>query len=412
MPLLVNDAAVFGLLCVLLGVIVLTSASENSFWKKFYGIVPSILLMYFIPSLLNSFGVISAEKSKIYHVASQYLLPACLVLLTLSIDFKALVLIGKKATLLFFAGTLGVIVGGPVAILAGKVLFPELFSGAEGSMEVWRGFSTIAGSWIGGGANQTAMYEVFKPAPDLFSVMLSVDILVANLWMGAVLFIAGRKEKLDRLFKADTAQLEHVREKTEHWQLSITRPTTTRDFMLLLMAGFGITGLSHVLADVLAPWFSANVSFADEMSLNSTFFWVVVLATTGGMLLAFTPARNLEGVGASRLGSVFIYILVAAIGMKMDVTALVKYPELFVLGIIWMMVHILFVVGVAFFLKAPAFYLAAGSMANIGGAASAPVAASAFHPSLASIGVILAVLGYAVGTYGAYLTALIMKAVS
>jgi uncharacterized membrane protein len=226
------------------------------------------------------------------------------------------------------------------------------------------------------------------------------------------LFIAGRKEKLDRLFKADTAQLEHVREKTEHWQLSITRPTTTRDFMLLLMAGFGITGLSHVLADVLAPWFSANVSFADEMSLNSTFFWVVVLATTGGMLLAFTPARNLEGVGASRLGSVFIYILVAAIGMKMDVTALVKYPELFVLGIIWMMVHIIFVVGVAFFLKAPAFYLAAGSMANIGGAASAPVAASAFHPSLASIGVILAVLGYAVGTYGAYLTALIMKAVS
>jgi uncharacterized membrane protein len=367
--------------------------------------------MYFLPSVLNSLGVISAEKSRLYYVASQFLLPACLVLLTLSIDFKGIAALGKKAVIMFLTGTAGVMIGGPVAILAGKVLFPELFAGTA-DMEVWRGFSTIAGSWIGGGANQTAMYEVFKPAPDLFSVMLSVDILVANVWMGALLFFSGKASGIDARAKADVSSIETLRHTTEAWQKTINRIATTTDLVKLLVVGFGITGLSHLLADILAPWFKEHVAFASSMSLDSTFFWVVVLATTGGLLLSFTSLKNLEGAGASKIGSVFIYILVAAIGMKMDVTAVVRYPAFFVLGIVWMAVHGGLMLVVARIIKAPLFFTAVGSMANIGGAASAPVMASAFHPSLAPVGVLLAVLGYALGTYGGYICALIMRAVS
>lgn len=408
--LITNDAVVFGLLAVIIGGIITASNSKNPVLTRFFGVVPSILLLYFIPSILNSAGVISSEVSKIYFTSSQFLLPACLVLLTLSIDFTGLRAIGSKALLVFLAGTAGVIAGGPVAILAGKWLFPDIF--AAGTPEVWRGFSTVAGSWIGGSANQTAMFEVFKPAPDVYSVMLAVDILIANVWMGFLLYMAGRKEAFDRFFKADTTLIEQVKSKTEAWQLSIARNTTTKDFTLMLAVAFGVTGISHALADVLAPWFGQNVSFAQAMSLDSKFFWVVVLATTGGMLLSATPFRALEGAGASKLGSVFIYILVASIGMRMDVTALVKYPSFFVLGTIWMLVHALFVFTAAKLLRAPSFFLAAGSMANIGGAASAPVAAAAFHPSLAPIGVLLAVLGYALGTYGGYVCALLMKGIS
>ncbi|MBU1439478.1 MAG: DUF819 family protein, partial [Gammaproteobacteria bacterium] len=144
----------------------------------------------------------------------------------------------------------------------------------------------------------------------------------------------------------------------------------------------------------------------------SSFFWLVVLATTFGLLLSTTKVRELEAVGASKVGSVFIYILVATIGMHMDVTAVMDYPVMFLVGLLWISIHAGLLLLVARLIKAPVFFLAVGSQANVGGAASAPVVASAFHPSLAPVGVLLAVLGYALGTYGAYIATLMMQAVA
>jgi len=182
--------------------------------------------------------------------------------------------------------------------------------------------------------------------------------------------------------------------------------------VLIAAAGFGVSGLSHLLAGWLAPWIARTAPALERLSLTSEFFWVVVLATTGGLLLSFTRARELEGAGASSFGSLMLYLLVATIGMGMDIGAVVERPGLFAVGAIWMMVHagLLFAVGRA--IRAPTFYLAVGSVANVGGAASAPVVASAFHPSLAPVGVLLAVLGYAVGTYGAWLCGQLMRLVA
>jgi uncharacterized membrane protein len=145
-------------------------------------------------------------------------------------------------------------------------------------------------------------------------------------------------------------------------------------------------------------------------SLLSDFFWLVVLATTIGLVLSFTRARSLEGVGASQWGSLFIYVLVATIGMKMNLREVFSHLGLFAIGLIWMIMHAGIMILVAKIIRAPFFFLAVGSQANIGGAASAPVVASAFSPSLAPVGVLLAVLGYALGTYGALLCAWLMQA--
>jgi uncharacterized membrane protein len=138
----------------------------------------------------------------------------------------------------------------------------------------------------------------------------------------------------------------------------------------------------------------------------------VVIATTAGLILSFTRARKLEGAGASTVGSAFLYILVASIGMQMDVTAVFANPGLFAVGMIWIGFHAALLLIVGKLIKAPLFYLAVGSQANVGGAASAPVVASAFHPSLAPVGVLLAVLGYAVGTYGAWLCGQILRVIA
>lgn len=407
-PLITDDAVVFGILMTILALVFTTSASKNPFWVRFYKVVPSLLLCYFIPGLLNTFGLISGEESSLYTVASRYLLPTSLVLFTLSIDFKGIIKLGPKALVMFLAGTAGVIIGGPLALFIVSIFSPEVISGT-GADEVWRGLATVAGSWIGGGANQTAMLEVFGASPVLFSQMIAVDVIVANIWLATLLYGAANSEKLDKFFRADSSAIHELKDKVEKYRDSILRIPTTGDTMKILGLGFGITGLSHLMANFIAPWIAVNYPNLDQYSLTSTFFWIVVIATTGGVVLSFTKARDLEGVGASRLGSVLLYVLVATIGMQMDLMAIFNNPTLFMVGIIWILIHVSVMIVVAYFIRAPFFFVAVGSQANIGGAASAPIVASAFHPALAPVGVLLAVLGYALGTYGGYICGLLLQ---
>lgn len=410
-PVFTNDAVVLGLLLLILAVIFITSQSDHPALKKFYTFVPSLLLCYFVPSIFNSMGLISGEESNLYFVASRYLLPASLVLLTLSIDFKGIIGLGPKAIIMFFAGTLGIVIGGPLAILAVGYIAPELLGG-PGPDALWRGLSTIAGSWIGGGANQAAMFEIFDPSSELFSIMVTVDVIVANVWLAFLLYGAGISDRVDKWFNADASRIKELRTKIENYKLSIAKIPTLTDITSIVAIGFVITAVGHVGADLIAPWIGENAPYLSNLNLDSRFFWIIVIATTGGILLSFTKARELEGAGASKFGSLFLYVLVATIGMKMNVLAIFDSPGMFLIGFFWIIIHVLVLIGVAKLIDAPFFFTAVGSQANIGGAASAPIVASAFHPSLAPVGVLLAVLGYAVGTYGAYICAQMMKFLS
>src|SRR5690606_30887132 len=224
--LITDDAVVFGILMAILALVFTTSSSKNSFWAKFYTFIPSLLLCYFLPGLLNTLGIISGENSGLYAMASRYLLPASLVLFTLSIDFKGILRLGPKALIMFLAGTLGVIIGGPLALLIVSFLSPDIVAGT-GADEVWRGLATVAGSWIGGGANQAAMLEVFGASPTLFSQMIAVDVIVANIWMAALLYGAGNADKLDKWFRADSTAIHELKDRVEKYRNSIIRIPTT-----------------------------------------------------------------------------------------------------------------------------------------------------------------------------------------
>ena len=187
--LITNDAVVLGMLMVILAFVFRTSHSDNPRWKKFYGVVPSLLLCYFLPALLSTFGIISGEHSNLYWVSSRFLLPTSLVLLTISIDLPAVLRLGPRALAMFFTGTVGIVIGGPLAILIVAMFSPETVG--MGTDEVWRGLTTVAGSWIGGGANQTAMKEVFEVSDEVFSALVAVDVIVANIWMAVLLYGAG-----------------------------------------------------------------------------------------------------------------------------------------------------------------------------------------------------------------------------
>lgn len=406
-----NDAVVLGILIAVLAFVFETSSRTTGFWAKFYKYVPSLILCYFIPAILNSLNIISGEQSGLYKIATQYLLPASLVLLTLSMDLKAILRLGPKALIMFLTGTVSIMLGGPLAIFLVSLIAPDVVGGS-GPDAVWRGFATIAGSWIGGGANQIALKEVFEPSGNLFSAIIAVDVIIAYFWMGILLFGAGISKRLDEKMKADTSAIEAVRKKLEDYSLNIMRIPSLLDWVRLVAVSFISVAVSHAIADVVVPWIETHAAFLDKFSLTSKVFWIVVLTTTAGLVLSFTKARNLEGAGASRLGTLLLYMLVVVIGMQMNLFAIFSNPGLLVVGAIWMLFHAIIMLSVARLIRAPLFFTAVGSMANVGGATSAPVVASAFHPSLAPVGVLLAVFGYVLGTYCGYLSALLMQMVA
>ena len=413
-PFFTNDAVVLGLLITILAFVFYTSSSKSKGWQKFYRYVPTLLMCYFLPAFLNwPLGLVSGDDSKLYFVASRYLLPASLILLCISIDFKGLINLGPKALIMFFAATLGIVLGGPIALLIVLNLFPDIIP--VPADELWRGLSTVAGSWIGGGANQAAMKEIFEVGDDLFGTMIIIDIVVANIWLGFLLYGANISNTVDKWLKADNSAINDLKIKLENYRASIEKIPTTADTFLLLAVGFGGTALAHWGADIIKPFmdqYEATLNAYNLNSLTSGFFWLVVIATTVGLSLSFTKVRQLEGVGASRWGTIFIYILVATIGMKMNLGEVFQNLGLFLVGIIWILIHVITLIGTAKLIRAPFFFVAVGSQANIGGAASAPVVASVFSPALAPVGAIMAVLGYALGTYGALICALLMKGVA
>ncbi|MCH1583798.1 MAG: DUF819 family protein [Flavobacteriales bacterium] len=421
--LITNDATVLGLLIATLALVFHCSSLPR--FKGFFKIIPSLLLCYFLPAAYNSLGIVDGEASNLYFVASRYLLPASLVLLCLSIDLKGIWNLGPKALIMFFTATIGIVIGGPIALWAVSFIEPNVLGG-DSPEAFWRGLSTVAGSWIGGGANQAALKEISQTLDDQFSAMLIVDVFVANLWMPFLLIGAGMSAVLDRKLKADSSAVDALKEKVEKFQLGIARIPSFQDLMIIGGIAFGAVALAHVAADGLGPafksWFGSILNANPDSvvqflsSLEQGFFWIVVAATAIGIGLSFTKLRSYEGAGASKIGSAFLYVLVATIGMKMDVVELYHnwdvYWSVILIGLLWMAIHIITLLAVAKIIKAPFFFVAVGSQANVGGAASAPIVASAFSPALAPVGVLLAVLGYAVGTVGAIVCMELMHAIS
>ena len=427
-PIFTNDAIVFGILLISLGFVFYTENIKTGFWAKFYKIVPGLFMAYFVPALFTTFRIIAPEwetenavgevvknESQLYYVASRFLLPAGLVLMTLSIDLKAIFNLGSKALIMFFTGTIGIIIGGPIAILLISIFSPETVGGADFDA-VWRGLSTLAGSWIGGGANQTAMLEIYQYNPSKYGGMVIVDIVVANIWMAVLLIGIGKKDKINKWLKADTSAIEELKLKVINFTKKVQKNPTLTDFMIMLAIAFGTVGFGHFASKYLSQFFSEFVASMSSLTwqnifsfLGSGFFWIISVSTIVAIGLSFTKAKNYEGAGASKIGSIFIYILVATIGMKMDLNQALENPGLMVVGLVWMTIHAGLLIIVAKIIKAPYFFLAVGSQANVGGAASAPIVAQAFHPSLATVGVLLAVFGYAIGTIAAIACTILME---
>lgn len=408
-----NDFILTGLLLTILFLVFFLESQKNKYIKIFFTFFPPLILCYFLPSiiplLLKNFDL---SSSKVPTVGTQLLLPSCLILFCLNLNLKELYSLGPKLLIMFFISTISVIIGGPIAFY----VFTHFFQNSLPCTvdDLWKGLSTIAGSWIGGSVNQTAMKEIYKPSESLFAAILVVDVAVASIWMSLLLFLASKKEKIDSMLKSNDKNfnllVKHISKEQK-----ILKNSTTLDLFKILAVSIGGTALAHLITSLLVEYFSQFNELLVRYHLETLtfpFFWLVLIATLLGILGSMTTLRKLHEVGSMHVANVMLYFLITTIGLKMDLSEIHLYLPLIGLGILWMFIHALVIFTAGYFLKMPLFYIATSSMANIGGAASAPVVASAFNPQLAPIGVLLAILGYAVGNYGAILSTWIMQSLS
>jgi uncharacterized membrane protein len=386
-----------GVLTVLLFVLAaLFMLQRQPAGDRLFRVVPLLVFCYFVPALLSNAGVIPFE-SALYVFIRRVLLPASLVLLVLSTDIPAVLGLGRDAVILFLAGTLSIALGGPLAFAALGWMFPT-----EALDQAWRGLAALCGSWIGGGANFVAVGESAGASAATMSLMVVVDVAVANVWTAVLLLFAGREQIMDAKIAADRTRIDDVRARVERYQAEVARPTNLGEMLLILTIGLGTTGIVTWVARYLP----------DIGTIVNGFTWVVCLVTAVGVALSFTRLRRLEGAGASTVGSVFLYLLVATIGASAQFSHVADNLPLLAVGALWMTFHAAVMLGVRRALGAPVFFLAVGSQANVGGAASAPVVAAAFHPALATVGVLLAVLGYVLGTYVGIVDAFVLQQIA
>jgi len=387
-----------GLLATLLAVLALIFwLAQHPVAGRLFKVVPALVFCYFVPTTLTTFSVIPAS-SPLYSWVKSFVLPAALLLLILSLDLPGILRLGPKAVLMLLAGTAGVVGGGPIALFVCRRWLPE---------DAWQGMAALAGSWIGGGANFVALGEQAGASDTMLAMMVIPDVFVASIWMGVLLYLSGHQHRIDALIGADAQAIRDLERRLTDFQARVNRVATMPDIMMILAIGFAGSWLSYKAAMTLGE---IETSTGGTIISHST--WKYILVTTLGVALSFTRLRNLEGAGASKIGSVMIYLLVACIGASADFAKILEAPGLIVMGFVWITVHIVVLLTVGWLIKAPVFFIAIGSQANIGGAASAPVVAAAFHPSLAPVGALLAVAGYVLGTYAGLVCMHMLKAVA
>lgn len=351
-------------------------------FEKFFEYLPPVIFCYFVPMFATTLGL-TPPSSPAYDFTTRYFLPVALFLLMISIDLKSVAKLGPTALFMVTAGTVGIVIGGPISLMLFGHFLPA---------DAWTGFAALSGSWIGGTANMVAVAESVGTPDSAFGPIIVVDTVVGYGWMGVLLFFSVWQKKFDIRTRANTAAIEETNARLAEMDRD-RHPTTVRDAAFLIGIGLGAAVLSVNLGDRMP-------ALGDPTIISAT-TWAVLIVVTGGLLLSFTPLREFEKVGASQLGYTALYLLLAGIGAQADLRAVLQAPVYLVAGAVWIAIHVGILYVAARIVRAPLFFIATGSMSNIGGAASAPVVAGVYHPAMAPVGLLMAVVGYVLGIYAA-----------
>ena len=340
--------------------------------------IPPLVWAYFVPMLSTTAGLLPDENG-VYRAMARYLLPASLALMLLSSDIRAVARLGRTALVVMAAGALGVVLGVVAAYLVFQPWLPD---------DAWKALGALTGTWIGGSANLLAVGTTLGLAPEMQGVVIVVDTIVGYTWMGVLISLAPHQDRFDRWLRADRSRIHDVGARLGE-RAARARAPGVADVTLLVGIALTLTAVCLWAGGLLPP----------VGRVLNPFSWAIVLLTTAGLALSLTPLARLEEVGASTLGYAGFYLLLASVGAQADLRKVVAHPQFVLLGVMVIAVHAAVLFLAVRLMRAPLFFFGAASQACIGGYSSAPLVAALYQPSMAPVGLLLAVLGNVLGTY-------------
>ncbi len=372
-----------GVLTVLCGVGALFFFLEERTRWKLFNYFPPLIFIYAIPAVMSNTGVLT-KTSVVYDWLSSTVLPMFLVIMLLKVDVASTIKMMGRGIFVMLFGTAGVVLGAPIAFLLVGSKLPE---------DTWKAFGSLAGSWIGGTGNMAAVTEGLKTSGQGFGLAVLGDNLVYMVWLPILLGSKNFAKAFNRFTRVDKKRIQMLEMTQTETQDSQER-VRMRHFLYLLVLGFVCIWAAEIL--------SAKLPELQPILTAST--WKILLITTMGLLLSLTPARHIPA--SHEFAMALVYIFVANMGARADISGLTGSAVWFILGCyIWIAVHGAFCVLGAYLLRVDVHSTAIASAANIGGAASAPVVASSHNEKLVPASILMALMGYAIGNYGAFLAA-------
>ncbi len=379
---------------IIAGVAALVSAASGMHkLKPLFNIVPPVVWMYFLPLILTSVSVIPSE-SPLYDWMATYLLPLALLLITVSINLRAVATVGRIAITMFFIGTAGIAFSSIVVFYFLQHILPS---------DAWQSMAMLSAAWIGGSANMLAVHQSLGGDPSLFGPVVITDTLVGYGWLGALIAVSSYQTLFDKKLRADRSHLDTVVCDFESVQAS-RRLISLNDILIMICGGFCITIACRFIAGLMPQ-------LGDPVVVSQS-TWTIILVVTLGLFLSFTRVRRISEVGSFDFGYVALFLLLTSVGAQADFRAILEAPQILLAGGMVMAFHIIILLVAAYLLRAPFIFVVTGSMANVGGAVSAPIAATAYSPALAPLGALLGILGYIVGIYVPVLVATVLSLIA
>lgn len=393
-PLVVTPPALLAFLATLVAVIFGLAR-----WKPlggFFRYFPPLIWTYFVPMICSSLGIIPSSSDLYGPFMGRIVLPMILVLLLVPCDTRSILRLGPKAVGMTLIGTLGIVAGAGLSFGLLHGVLPA---------DAWKGVAALAGSWIGGSPNMTAVVESVGTDPTLLGKLIIVDTVCAYTWLGVLVALTGFQDKVNRVTRADNTVIQELGAKLSKRHAERARPIKLFDFALMIGLGLAVSQACLWAGKHVGDWVEqreavgglwATVKLSQVLS---GFGWGILIITGVSVILSLTRVRNIDDAGATPVGYVGLYLLLTTFGARADLRNVnAEDAWLFVLGAIWITTHVVILLAGLRLLRAPLFLGATASMANIGGTASAPVVAAAFHPSLAPVGLVMAILGSVIGT--------------
>lgn len=375
------------LMMIASGIVYIEKKSQH----KLFAYLPAIVMIYFVVMLASTFGLWHKTDSitTTYKTLKSNLLPAMIFLMLLLADMREIFKLGKKMLLTFLLAS--------VSIAIGFVGMFALFHTSFGE-ESWKAFAALSGSWMGGTANMVAIQGALNLPDSAMGYTLLIDSIDYAIWVMILLALVPFANKFNTWSKADTSVLKEVgvrlAAKEEH-----KKPMEFPSLFFLLGSSLLIAALTQY-----------GASFLPTTPFLTTTTWIVTLATLTGILFAMTPLAKISG--ASALANMMLYLIVALIASRANFAELTQAPLYIFAGFVVLAIHVVVMVLFAKLFRLDLFSLGVASLANIGGVASAPILASSYSKALIPIGVLMAMMGYILGTFGGLMVGKILEIIA